>query len=104
MRIKPVAAVFVVLALAVVARNSVAGELDDLLLDREPPRMTPSMAYSPVPPTDCPFTPSYCRTDRETCKQITCFGPDDVVCSLMGCSGCVYDVATYKGKCSGGGS
>ena len=110
-QIKLVAAVLVALVLVIAARNSVAGELDDLLLDREPSRMTPSIAYSPVPPeTNCPL--GYCECygpnclERSVCKSLVCFGPldVDVFCSLMGCSSCVYDVATFRGKCSGGES
>ena len=101
MRITAVAAILMVTALVTAARNSVAGELDDLLLDREPPSMTPSIQYSPVPPDECYI---YCPLERSVCKQLDCFGGEggDAVCSLLGCSSCVYDVDTLFGKCSGG--
>ena len=100
MRITAVAAIVMVTVLVTAARNSVAGELDDLLLDREPPRMTLSMQYSPVPPDEC----MSCPTDRSICKQIICAGGPggDAACSMLGCSSCVYDVSTMYGKCSGG--
>ena len=102
-RIKPVAAALVVLVLVMAARNSVAGDLDDLLLDREPPRMTPSIAYSPVPPNeDCPYGMYNC-TSRERCKGTTCYGPDDPICQIVqNCGACLYDVSITTGKCSGG--
>lgn len=102
-RIKPVAAVLVVLALVLAARNSVAGDLDDLLLDREPPRMTPSVAYSPVPPNENCHYGMYNCTSRDSCKTQDCFGPDDPICKIvLRCGPCLYDVSLNQGYCSGG--
>ena len=70
--------------------------LDHLLQGKAAPQWTERVEASCYDPR-----PGGCSGNRETCRNTTCHKAG-FICGVFECSGCMYDVSTGWGKCSGG--